>query len=1077
VRLGEPGRALEVLEEAIQQSGEDSQLLQALGAYYFSQADFGRTEQVYQQMLTSEPDQAAPYLALADLYLQRGRIGDAQSQYDHALALDPANTAVYLALGSLHQRLGQTAEAIDYYSQALSLNPTLDIAYVNLASLYRSQARWTDAQATYEQGLSVAPTSAQLLIQYGNFLLQRGDVSGALTVLDQAINLSAGAETFIARSDIYLSLGRVEEAKRDLQKAVEIEPGSVNAWISLGNLYSAQDDLIRAEQAYRQAVALSPGAATGYLSLADLAYDQGELDEAWRLYQTATRVEPASANPWVRLGQARSGQEDWAEAELAYRQAMSLSPLATEAYIGMSDVVWGSSANLGQALDWLRQADKPGFDLATVYSAMGDMYRQAGQSGLTADYFQKVVVLEPGSPEGYLALSELYLAQGLPWEAEHYATLALDVSPRSPTAYISLGDIYLALGDIATAEQNYQSARELDTTPTESYLSLADLYLAQGQYTQAIDAYQEALQLDPSNWSLLTAIGDVYLSMGESGEEDENTKPVYYDQALAAYQQAVEVAPEERSAWIALGTLYADVGENDAALSAFDQAAKLNPESPEPWLRKGDAYQAKGDVWAAQTAFEQARALSPDDTEPLLSLAGLFQEQGDLDTAERYAYQAIELDPLDAAGYITLGGILEDGSYTLSRFRRVLTDVDKAKAAAAYYWKAIQLNPRQIGIYRSWLNLQVDVGLRHRDLTPMQMALEELAHSPEAGTLQGHVALGLGYWTLEGPTDRAINHLQQAGVIDPEFADLYQQIARAYEERMDSRLAIDAWRRYVYAATATGSDTSEGLAHIAWLRGVRIEQPTDGANVSGPVQVLGAATREDFLFYTLEYTPVGQREAWVTIGEPGYEPVDYGLLGTWETGLLPAGDYLLRVKVVDTNEGYGPYDQVTVSVGSVQEGGQAESGPLDSAAPPASMLIATTPAPILSPPTGEFTLLHPLSIEEPSNGQIDFEWEWTGDVPPGSGFEVRVWREGEPPYAAHNSVLDNRYGLIEDLGGGRYRLSMDISAAAGVRGRASIYFWTVALVQIDPAYADLGLQAEPARLRYDGGGAVDHIEE
>jgi len=1075
LRQGEPGRALEVLEEAIQQGGEDSQLLQALGAYYLSQADFGRAEQVYQQMLASEPDQAGPYLALADLYLQRGRIGDAQNQYDHALALDPANSAVYLALGRFHQRLGEIEEAIGNYSHALSLNPTLDNAYVSLAALYRSQARWADAQATYEQGLAVMPTSTQLLIQYANFLLQRGDIWGALAVLDQAINLSARAETLIARSDILLSLDRVEEAKQDLQKAIEIEPGSVNAWISLGNLYSAQDDLVRAEQAYRQAVALSPGAATGYLSLADLAYDQGELDEAWRLYQTATRVEPASANLWVRLGQARSGQEDWAEAESAYRQAISLSPLATEAYTGMSDVVWGSSANLEQALDWLQQADKPSFDLAAVYNAMGDMYRQAGQSGLTAEYFQRVVSLEPGSVEGYLALSELYLAQGLPWEAEHYATLALDVSPRSPAAYISLGDIYLALGDVAKAEEHYRSAQELDTTPTEGYSSLANLYVAQGQYTQAIDAYQEALQLDPSNWSLLIAIGDVYLLMGESDEEDEDANPLYYDQALAAYQQAVEVAPEEWSAWIALGTLYADVDENDAALSAFDQATRLNPESPEPLLRKGDAYQAKGDVWAAQATFEQARSLSPEDTGPLLSLAALFQEQGDLDTAERYAYQAIQIDPLDAASYITLGGILEDGSYTLSRFRRVLTDVDKAKAAAAYYWKAIQLNPRQIGSYRSWLNLQVDAGLRHRDLAPLQMALEELAHGPEAETLQGHVALGLGYLTLEGPTDRAMYHLQQAGVLDPEFAELYAQIARAYEERMDSRLAIDSWRRYVYAATATGSDTSEGLAHIAWLRGVRIEAPADGANVSGPVQVVGAATREDFLFYTLEYTPVGQREVWITIGEPCYEPVDYGLLGTWETGQLAAGDYLLRVKVVETDEGYGPYDQVTVSVGSAQGGEQAESGPSGSAALPASMLTATTPAQILSPPTGEFTLLSPLSIEDASNGQVNFEWEWSGDIPPGSGFEVRVWREGEPPLGAHNSVLDNRYGLIEDLGGGRYRLSMDISAAAGVQGRASNYLWTVALVQIDPAYADLGLQAEPARLRYDGGGAVDHI--
>ncbi len=43
-----------------------------------------------------------------------------------------------------------------------------------------------------------------------------------------------------------------------------------------------------------------------------------------------------------------------------------------------------------------------------------------------------------------------------------------------------------------------------------------------------------------------------------------------------------------------------------------------------------------------------------------------------------------------------------------------------------------------------------------------------------------------------------------------------------------------------------------------------------------------------------------------------------------------------------------------------------------------------------------------------------------------------------------------------------------------MQGRSGTYLWTVALVQIDPTYADLGHQAKPARLRFEaGGGAID----
>jgi len=76
---------------------------------------------------------------------------------------------------------------------------------------------------------------------------------------------------------------------------------------------------------------------------------------------------------------------------------------------------------------------------------------------------------------------------------------------------------------------------------------------------------------------------------------------------------------------------------------------------------------------------------------------------------------------------------------------------------------------------------------------------------------------------------------------------------------------------------------------------------------------------------------------------------------------------------------------------------------------------------------------------------------------------------------AHDAVLDNSEHHIEQVGENGYRLFIDITNAAGVRTRSGEYLWTVALVQVDPAYADLGQQADPARLRFDfPGDGNDH---
>jgi hypothetical protein len=108
-------------------------------------------------------------------------------------------------------------------------------------------------------------------------------------------------------------------------------------------------------------------------------------------------------------------------------------------------------------------------------------------------------------------------------------------------------------------------------------------------------------------------------------------------------------------------------------------------------------------------------------------------------------------------------------------------------------------------------------------------------------------------------------------------------------------------------------------------------------------------------------------------------------------------------------------------------------------------------------------------VDEASYNPTVFEWEWTGELARDQGFEVRVWREDEEPTGVHDSRQDNLDGNIISLGEGVYQFSVDISEAAGVRGANGFYLWTVALVQVSPDYKDLGIQAEPELMYYDGG--------
>jgi hypothetical protein len=144
-----------------------------------------------------------------------------------------------------------------------------------------------------------------------------------------------------------------------------------------------------------------------------------------------------------------------------------------------------------------------------------------------------------------------------------------------------------------------------------------------------------------------------------------------------------------------------------------------------------------------------------------------------------------------------------------------------------------------------------------------------------------------------------------------------------------------------------------------------------------------------------------------------------------------------------------------------------------SPAPTATPTKPPSPTAIKAPvvPAGQFTLLKPVSGDEPTAGQTEFEWQWGSPLAENQGFEVRVWREGEPPAGVHNAVLDNKEGKIQAVGDNTFRLVVNIADTAGVRNRQGDYNWTVILIQIEPEYKELGIQADPpGYLRFEPPG-------
>jgi len=109
-------------------------------------------------------------------------------------------------------------------------------------------------------------------------------------------------------------------------------------------------------------------------------------------------------------------------------------------------------------------------------------------------------------------------------------------------------------------------------------------------------------------------------------------------------------------------------------------------------------------------------------------------------------------------------------------------------------------------------------------------------------------------------------------------------------------------------------------------------------------------------------------------------------------------------------------------------------------------------------------LIFPRDGANIGTDSIDFGWKWNG--PPltaNQAFEIRLWSQDDSHhYGAHNAQESN--ALVHQVGD-TYTARLDLNGAYSfIQHGPGRYNWSVAIVEIEPGYRDLGIEADPSRV-------------
>ncbi len=189
--------------------------------------------------------------------------GPAEAEYRRAIKEDPTNAEAHYRLGSLANQLGNTVGAEKEYRAALQVNATHPAAQSALADI---------------------------LINRGAAARRQGKGDDARRELEEAVKVYPGSSTAHLELGVtYEEAGQIEKAVQEYQAAVKADAGNVAARLRLGQGYNAQKQYKPAAAAFETVLAGNPDEAEAHAGLGVAYFHLGKPDQAKKAFEQAVR--------------------------------------------------------------------------------------------------------------------------------------------------------------------------------------------------------------------------------------------------------------------------------------------------------------------------------------------------------------------------------------------------------------------------------------------------------------------------------------------------------------------------------------------------------------------------------------------------------------------------------------------------------------------------------------------------------------------------------------------------------------------------------------------------------------------
>ena len=680
---GEYDAAAKLLEDSRKLAKGDLRLNYLDASLAFRRGDMTRAREQVQQVLKSAPEHVPSLVLAGAIDLREKQPTAAEINLRKAVARAPNHAGARQLLVQTYLRLGQPTKARDalqpLVEKGMPANPQL-LLLAGETYLANGDAKTAGA---YYQAASTAGQAQGVAAKtrLGQIALASGRAEEGFKELEAASELDAGQY----QADLAIIAGHLR--RNELDKAMEAvkalekkQPNNPLTFQMYGLVHLAKRDVPAARRNFDKALELQPNYLPAAYNLGLLDVAEKRPEDARKRYEAMIAKDDKNDQLYLALAdlQARTGAEPKAIGETLQR-AVGANPQSVPARLALIEFHLRNK-DTKAALTAAQGAVAAMPNDPRILEATGVALEAAGETNQAIETFNKLASLQPQSPGPLMRLAALHVRQKDMNKAIDALRRAQKLTPNARDLVPQLVQVYVAGNRPEEALKEARALQKSEPKFAGGYALEGDIFLSQRKFAEAEKPYREALKLEPKAEAVAIRLHQALAGGGKAPEAEafarnwlaENPKSLamrlYLGErelgaknlkAAAAQYQAV-IAIDGNNA-VALNNLAWIGGElNDPkALGYAERAVKLAPNSAAILDTYGTLLIKKGETAKGLEQMARAATAAPSRYDIRINYAKALAGAGKKDEA-RKELEALQAVPEDFPGKSEIAALLKN---------------------------------------------------------------------------------------------------------------------------------------------------------------------------------------------------------------------------------------------------------------------------------------------------------------------------------------------------------------------------------------------------------------------------------